>query len=185
VCRSFNDKPINENQVGPIGKVLFEQEQNDLLDDLKDIPRKACDRKVRAPQGMIFFTASSDLNLILLIFFVVVLSEQINEFVKRARAAKIHACIMGHLKKEMPTMMGKAKAQQRLIDTLEDEFAKVQRELNLPAGDFPNVEHYQEVLSECNIDKFEKLKPKMLQTLDDMLSVDIPDLIKKFRNPYD
>jgi len=151
---SFNDKPINENQVGPIGKVLFEQEQNDLLDDLKDIPRKACDRKI-------------------------------NEFVKRARAAKIHACIMGHLKKEMPTMMGKAKAQQRLIDTLEDEFAKVQRELNLPAGDFPNVEHYQEVLSECNIDKFEKLKPKMLQTLDDMLSVDIPDLIKKFRNPYD
>jgi EH domain-containing protein 1 len=47
------------------------------------------------------------------------------------------------------------------------------------------VEHYQKVLSECNIDKFEKLKPKMLQTLDDMLSVDIPDLIKKFRNPYD
>jgi hypothetical protein len=32
---------------------------------------------------------------------------------------------MGHLKKEMPTMMGKAKAQQRLIDNLEDEFAKV------------------------------------------------------------
>ncbi len=54
MCRSFNDKPINENQVGPIGKVLFEQEQNDLLDDLKDIPRKACDRKVRAPQGKKF-----------------------------------------------------------------------------------------------------------------------------------
>jgi EH domain-containing protein 1 len=50
---------------------------------------------------------------------------QVNEFVKRARAAKIHAYIMGHLKKEMPTMMGKAKAQQRLIDNLEDEFAKV------------------------------------------------------------
>jgi EH domain-containing protein 1 len=56
VCRSFNDKPINENQVGPIGKVLFEQEQNDLVDDLKDIPRKACDKKVRAPQGMVIFT---------------------------------------------------------------------------------------------------------------------------------
>jgi UDP-N-acetylmuramoylalanine-D-glutamate ligase len=52
-------------------------------------------------------------------------SLQVNEFVKRARAAKIHAYIIGHLKKEMPTMMGKAKAQQRLIDNLEDEFAKV------------------------------------------------------------
>jgi hypothetical protein len=54
-----------------------------------------------------------------------VLLLQINEFVKRARAAKIHAYIIGHLKKEMPTMMGKAKAQQRLIDNLPDEFAKV------------------------------------------------------------
>jgi EH domain-containing protein 1 len=50
---------------------------------------------------------------------------QINEFVKRARAAKIHAYIVSHLKKEMPTMMGKAKAQQRLIDNLEGEFVKV------------------------------------------------------------
>ena len=52
-------------------------------------------------------------------------SLQINEFVKRARAAKIHAHIIGHLKKEMPTLIGKAKTQQRLIDNLEDEFRKV------------------------------------------------------------
>lgn len=50
---------------------------------------------------------------------------QINEFVKRARAAKIHAYIIGHLKKEMPTFMGKAKTQQRLTDNLEEEFVKV------------------------------------------------------------
>lgn len=50
---------------------------------------------------------------------------QINEFVKRARSAKIHAYIISHLKKEMPALMGKAKAQQRLIDNLDDEFAKV------------------------------------------------------------
>jgi len=50
---------------------------------------------------------------------------QINEFVKRARAAKIHAYIIGHLKNEMPVMIGKAKTQQRLIDNLEEEFRKV------------------------------------------------------------
>ena len=43
---------------------------------------------------------------------------------KRARAAKIHAYLMGHLKKEMPAMMGKIKAQ-RLIENLEEEFTKV------------------------------------------------------------
>jgi hypothetical protein len=34
---------------------------------------------------------------------------QINEFVKRARSAKVHAHIISHLKKEMPALMGKAK----------------------------------------------------------------------------
>lgn len=44
--RSFNDKPINEAANGPIGKELFEMEQDDLISDLKDIPKKACDRRV-------------------------------------------------------------------------------------------------------------------------------------------
>ncbi|KAK1296233.1 hypothetical protein QJS10_CPB15g01492 [Acorus calamus] len=151
---SFNDKPVNESAIGPIGKELFEREQDDLLSDLKDIPKKACDRRI-------------------------------NEFVKRARAAKIHAYIISHLRKEMPAMMGKAKTQQRLIDNLEDEFAKVQREFHLPMGDFPNVDHFKEVLSGYSIDKFEKLKPKLIQSVDDMLGYDIPELLRSFRNPYE
>ncbi|KAK7840041.1 eh domain-containing protein 2 [Quercus suber] len=159
---SFNDKPVNEAAMGPIGGDLFEKEQDDLLADLTDIPKKACDRR-------------SDPICIL----------QINEFVKRARAAKIHAYIISHLKKEMPAMIGKSKTQQRLIDNLEEEFGKVQREFHLPAGDFPNVEHFREVLNGYNIDKFEKLKPKMIQAVDDMLGYEIPELLKNFRNPYD
>ncbi|WJX96930.1 EH domain-containing protein 1 [Trifolium repens] len=151
---SFNDKPINEGFVGPLGQELFEKEQNDLLSDLVDIPRKACDGRI-------------------------------NEFVKRARSAKIHAYIISHLKMEMPAMMGKAKVQQRLIDNLEDEFRKVQREFHLPVGDFPNVDHFRDVLSSYSIDKFDKLKPKMIQAVDDMLGYEIPELLKKFRNPYD
>ncbi|KAL8161970.1 hypothetical protein V2J09_013459 [Rumex salicifolius] len=151
---SFNDKPIRDDAIGPMGKELFEKEQNDLLADLKDIPKKACDRRI-------------------------------NEFVKRARAAKIHAYIISHLRKEMPAMMGKSKTQKRLLDNLEDEFAKVQREFHLPAGDFPYIEHFREVLGGYSFDKFEKLKPKMIQAVDDMLGYDIPDLLKNFRNPYD
>lgn len=113
-------------------------------------------------------------------------------------------------------MIGKAKAQQKLIDNLAAEFGKVwifvhpfclfaclwqvttlkmythdwilkqvQREFHLPPGDFPNVEFFRERLSGYNIDKFEKLKPKMTQAVDDMLAYDIPNLLKNFRNPYD
>ncbi|CAI9756639.1 unnamed protein product [Fraxinus pennsylvanica] len=150
---SFNDKPVNEAVLGPIGKELFEKEQDDLLVDLMDIPKKACDRRI-------------------------------NEFVKRARAAKIHAYIISHLKKEMPSFMGKSKTQKRLMDNLEDVFAKVQREHHLPAGDFPSVENFREVLSRYNIEEFEKLKPKMIQAVDDMLGHDIPQLLKSIRNLY-
>ncbi|XP_027341084.1 EH domain-containing protein 1-like [Abrus precatorius] len=150
---SFNDKPLNDDVNGPLGNELFEKEQDDLLSDLKDIPKKACDRKI-------------------------------NEFVKRARAAKIHAYIISHLKKQMPAMIGKSKAQKKLIDNMETEFAKVQREFHLPPGDFPNVEHFKETLSGYNFDKFEKLKPRMIQAVDDMLAHDIPNLLKTFRNPY-
>ncbi|KAF5763362.1 putative EH domain-containing protein [Helianthus annuus] len=151
---SFNDKPVDKESLDSMGKELFEKEQDDLLVDLMDIPKKACDR-------------------------------QINEFVKRARAAKIHAYIISQLKKEMPAMMGKSKAQQKLMKNLEDVFAKVQREFHLPAGDFPDVEHFRQVLGAYNIDKFEKLKPKMIQAVDEMLGYDIPDLLKNFKNPYE
>ncbi|KAM5585464.1 EH domain-containing protein 1 [Rosa sericea] len=151
---SFNEKPVNEAASGPIGKELFEREQEDLLSDLKDIPKKSCDRRI-------------------------------NEFVKRARAAKIHAYIISHLRKEMPALIGKAKTQKRLTDNLEDEFKKVQREFHLPPGDFPNVEQFRETLSGYSFDNFEKLKPSMIKAVDDMLGYDIPELLKNFRNPYD
>jgi EH domain-containing protein 1 len=61
--------------------------------------------------------------------------------VKRARAAKIHAYIISHLKKEMPAMMGKAKTQQRLIDNLEDEFGKVSLSLSLSLSQFVSLVH--------------------------------------------
>lgn len=43
---SFNDKPVHNAASGPMGMELFEREQSDLLSDLKDIPKKACDRRV-------------------------------------------------------------------------------------------------------------------------------------------
>lgn len=120
---SFNDKPINEGAIGPIGKELFEREQEDLLNDLKDIPKKACDRRVRS-RSLYYVDFHCEVKCDIYICNDLYIL-QINEFVKRARAAKIHAYIISHLKKEMPAMMGKAKTQQRLIDNLADEFAKV------------------------------------------------------------
>ena len=61
---------------------------------------------------------------------------------------------------------------------------QIQREHHLPAGDFPHVEYFQEHLAGHSFDKFERLKPKMVQDVDNMLGYDIPELLKQFRNPY-
>ncbi|KAM7279021.1 hypothetical protein ACFE04_006155 [Oxalis oulophora] len=145
---SFSGKPVNEAVSGPIMKEYFEKEHEVLLAELKEDIPKKA------------------------------CDRRINEFVKRARAAKIHAYIIGHLKKQMPLVMGKAETQRRLIHNLADEFVKVQSEFHLPPGDFPDVDKFKEKLSGCNFSKFTKLKPKMIKAVDDMLNYDIPNLIK-------
>ena len=68
---------------------------------------------------------------------------QVNEFVKRVRAARIHILILGHLRKQMPVMMGKNKAQEKMLANLNREFAAVQREHHLPAGETLQRENLQ------------------------------------------
>lgn len=149
---SFDQRPVNEAAVGPVGKELFEKEQDDFLQDLIDIPIKACDR-------------------------------WINDFVKRDRAVKIHAYIISQHKKEMHALMSKTKTQKKLIANLDKVFAKVQRAFHRPEGDFPDVDQFKEVLARYNMDEFEKLKPKMIETVGEMFGYDIPELLKTLREP--
>jgi len=108
---------------------------------------------------------------------------RVNEFVKRVRAAKIHFLIMGHLRKQMP-YFGQKKAQQRLLDRLQEEFVAVQREHHLHPGDFPDVKRYREILSAFDLSKFPKLEKGALASIDQVLSEDVPRLMSKCGNPF-
>ena len=46
---------------------------------------------------------------------------KINDFIKRARMAKIHAYIISSLKADMPKMFGKNKKKKELIKNLPDD----------------------------------------------------------------
>lgn len=108
---------------------------------------------------------------------------KVNEFVKRIRAARIHFLIMGHLRKQLP-FFGQKKVQAKLLANLSQEFLKVQREHHLHAGDFPDVERYREILSAFDISKFPKLEKSTIKQIDDVLSIDIPQLVRAMDNPY-
>lgn len=105
---------------------------------------------------------------------------KINEIVKRARMAKVHSYIIGHLKKEMPAVFGKNAKQQELIDNLDQEFLKVQKQYHLPVGDFPDLERFRANLKTQNFADFPKANPKLVAAMDEVLSIDLPRLMQMF-----
>jgi EH domain-containing protein 1 len=103
---------------------------------------------------------------------------KINELVKRARLAKVHACIIGHLQAEMPSLMGKEKKQKELMANLPNVFRAVQKAHGLPPGDFPDIEEFQAKLGEGYLfNKFPKLKTALITSMDEVLARDIPELM--------
>jgi len=157
VCRvyigSFNSNRKISIEKNPNGRDLFEAEQDDLLNDLHDIPFRSCDRKV-------------------------------NEFVKRLRAFKIHILVINELKKHIPAVFGKKSAGNKVLNNLHDHFDTVRREYHLPAGDFPDLVRFKDTMQAFEVASFPKVDKRMLKTVDDVLGIEIPDLIKLFDNPY-
>lgn len=59
------------------------------------------------------------------------------QLVKRIRKVKTLAFIIGYLKAQMPSLMGRDKKQQKLINDLPNVFRTVMKKYNLAPGDFP------------------------------------------------
>lgn len=75
--------------------------------------------------------------------------------------------------------MGKQKKQHELIQNLKEEFFKVQARYRIPSGDFQNVDKFRNILYTQDIGKFARLKPRLIQQVDDMLAYDIPKLLQE------
>ncbi|XP_023235175.1 EH domain-containing protein 3-like [Centruroides sculpturatus] len=135
---SFWDQPLQYD----INRKLFEAEEQDLFNDIQNLPRNAALRKL-------------------------------NDLIKRARLAKVHAYIISALKKEMPSVFGKDSKKKDLIRNLNDIYSEIQREHQFSRGDFPDIREMQQKLLHQDFQKFHPLKPKLLETVDRMLAEDI------------
>jgi hypothetical protein len=112
--------------------------------------------------------------------------------------AKVHAYLITHLRDEMPSMFGKTKKQQELVDGklftqqklifyagLRDVFIKVHQKYSLPVGDFPDINRFKETLKAQDFSKFQKLNQKMIDAMDTVLAEDIPRLMQQFPSERD
>ncbi|XP_060516136.1 EH domain-containing protein 1 [Cylas formicarius] len=102
---------------------------------------------------------------------------KLNDLIKRARLAKVHAYIISELRKEMPSVFGKDSKKKDLIKNLGNIYEKLQREHQISPGDFPDIKKLQEGLASCDFSKFNPLKPKLLDIVDRMLAEDISKLM--------
>lgn len=102
---------------------------------------------------------------------------KLNDFIKRARLAKVHAYVIAELKNQMPAVFGKDKKKEQLLNKLSDVYMKIQKEQNISPGDFPPVLKMKEQLRKYDFSKFAPLKTKLIESLDRMLANEIPRLM--------
>ncbi|KAJ3613895.1 hypothetical protein NHX12_020138 [Muraenolepis orangiensis] len=107
---------------------------------------------------------------------------KLNDLIKRARLAKVHAYIISHLKKEMPSLFGREKKKEELIMRLPEIYTLLQREHHISPGDFPDVTKMQDQLQHYDFSKFSSMKPKLIESVDKMLAHKIAGLMSMIRD---
>ncbi|XP_008124131.1 EH domain-containing protein 3 isoform X2 [Anolis carolinensis] len=102
---------------------------------------------------------------------------KLNDLIKRARLAKVHAYIISSLKREMPSVFGKDNKKKELVKNLRVIYGRIEREHQISPGDFPNLKKMQELLHAQDFSKFQPIKIKLLDAVEDMLAKDIAKLM--------
>lgn len=137
------------------------------------------------PSAELFEQEESDLMKDLAILPRQSAVRKINELVKRIRKVKALAYIIGYLKSQMPTVMGKEKKQQKLIQDMPNVFRTIMKKHNLAPGDFPDINKFSEKLKDTKFSEFNSLKMEQIQLLEDCLSRSIPQLMEELPSEKD
>lgn len=102
---------------------------------------------------------------------------KLNDIIKRARLAKVHALVVSHLVSKMP-YFGKEAAKTKLIKNLDETYNHISHKHQIPLGDFPNIEDMKEKLKTQEWSKFPSLDKSLIKNLENMLARDVPMLMQ-------
>jgi len=101
---------------------------------------------------------------------------KLNDMIKRAKLAKVHACIISYLRKQLP-LLARGRAKESMIERLGEIFQRVAAKHKISISDFPNLNDMKENLREADFSKFKKLNGDLLIRVDDMIDEDIGQLL--------
>ncbi|KAI0981249.1 hypothetical protein GJ496_005705 [Pomphorhynchus laevis] len=102
---------------------------------------------------------------------------KLNDLIKRARLAKVHAYLVSEIRKEMPSVFGKDTKKKELIKNLKSIYDKIHLDHQISYGDFPNIERMQDLLKRYDFSKFKNFDKRLIENVERMLSHDITRLM--------
>ena len=102
----------------------------------------------------------------------------LNDLVKRARLALVHAYILQAVRNETGMFTG-SSAKKKIIDRLAEIYNQIHKTHNISLGDFPELEHMKATLNSRDIGKLPKFRKELVDTVNFLLSRDIPPLMAR------
>ncbi|KAL7677799.1 hypothetical protein ACOME3_004033 [Neoechinorhynchus agilis] len=102
---------------------------------------------------------------------------KLNDLIKRARLAKVHAYLISELRREMPAVFGKEARKRDLIANLDKICEKLHHEHQISLGDFPDVERMREQLKRYDFSRFHSFDRRLVENVERMLGTDITRLM--------
>ncbi|XP_063241413.1 EH domain-containing protein 1-like [Bacillus rossius redtenbacheri] len=102
---------------------------------------------------------------------------KLTDLSKRARLAKVHACVVGTLASQMPSLFGKEAKKMKLLAEFDPLCRDVQHKYHISSGDFPEIEKMKRQLLKYDFSKFKPVNTGMLEVVDEMLANDIARLM--------
>lgn len=105
---------------------------------------------------------------------------QVNEFLERARLAKVHAYIISELFDEMKSVWMKERKKLELCKNLKLIFDKVQSNQSASAEDFPDLKTMQISLQHFDFRKLNPLKPELVELFDEKIMYNVTQYMNAF-----
>ena len=105
-------------------------------------------------------------------------ARKVNEIVKRIRQLKVHLCVLGYLKRQMPLFIGRSQAQIKIIESLPSVLNEIKTIYDLSDGDMPNTNVLASKLRASDFRLFPTLNRKVISELDELIQIEIPNLMR-------
>ena len=95
---------------------------------------------------------------------------------------KVHAHIVGAIRQDMPLFIGKSIKKQEIISNLHILFETLQKDRDIPQGDFPEVDRMKEQLQNVNFNHLPKFDNNHLTVLNNVLRFDLTELVAEINS---